>query len=121
MWAIYGARLGCKMAVLTNWDANQIADYEWFKNFFYNEVAPAFDIRCDQQCAYTKLSWNSIQLKDAISRLGTELNEEINEMMLFNPTVETSKFFKKTYVSPRRWGAMVREADIQKLLEKGIL
>lgn len=121
LWAIYGARLGCKMAVLTEWDTNSIADYEWFKKFFYGDIAPIFSADHTHTCIYTKQQWNSDRLAYEIHALGEELNTEIHEMMLFDPTIQTSKFFKKTYVSPRRWGAMVRETDIQKLLEKGIL
>jgi len=32
-----------------------------------------------------------------------------------------SKFFKQTYVNPRRWGVMIREKQIQDLLEKGLI
>jgi hypothetical protein len=60
-------------------------------------------------------------LNIAIKDLGEELNSEINEMMLFDPTPEISKFFKKTYVAPKRWGVMVREKQIQDLLEKGLI
>ena len=42
-------------------------------------------------------------------------------MMLFNPNEQMCRFFKKTYVNPRRWGAMVREKQIQDLLEKGLI
>jgi hypothetical protein len=31
------------------------------------------------------------------------------------------KFFKKTFVNPKRWGAMIREKQIQELLEKGLM
>ena len=56
-----------------------------------------------------------------VCALGHNLNAEINEMMLFDPDVQMSKFFKKTFVNPRRWGAMVREKQIQELLEKGLI
>ena len=39
LWAIYGARLGCKMTVLSDWDTNLISDYDWFKDFFNNVYA----------------------------------------------------------------------------------
>jgi hypothetical protein len=42
-------------------------------------------------------------------------------MMLFDPSEDMSKFFKTTYVNPRRWGVMIREKQIQDLLEKGLL
>ena len=121
LWAIYGARLGCHKAVLTDWDTNEISDYEWFKNFFYEEVAPEFDQFNDQKCAYTKLEWDKEALHKRICSLGRELNEDINEMMLFDPDPQMCKFFKKTYVNPKRWGVMVREKQIQELLEKGLI
>ena len=60
-------------------------------------------------------------LEIAIKDLGVELNDGINEMMLFDPNPEMCKFFKLTYVNPKRWGAMIREKQIQELLEKGLL
>jgi len=60
-------------------------------------------------------------LHKRICSLGRELNEDINEMMLFDPDPKMCKFFKKTFVNPRRWGAMVREKQIQELLENGLI
>ena len=42
-------------------------------------------------------------------------------MMLFDPEITSSKFFKTTFVNPKRWGAMVTEKQIQRLLEEGLL
>ena len=121
LWAIYGARLGCEMTVLTKWDTNLISDYDWFKNFFNNEVAPRFVGDNDMICSYTKLEWEQELLYKEVCRLGHRLNDDINSMMLFNPNEQMCRFFKKTYVNPRRWGAMVREKQIQDLLEKGMM
>lgn len=121
LWAIYGARLGCEMTVLSDWDTNLISDYDWFKNFFYSEVAPKFDGLNSHKCSYTKLEWDKEMLFKAVCSLGNVLNESINEMMLFNPDPKMCKFFKKTYVNPRRWGVMIREKQIQDLLEKGLI
>jgi hypothetical protein len=119
LWAIYGARLGCKLTVLSDWDTNQIADYEWFKDYFNKEIAPQFVGPI--VCRYTKLAWSKEALYEEICKLGKELNEGINEMMLFDPNPQMCKFFKKTFVNPRRWGVMIREKQIQELLEKGLL
>ncbi len=119
LWAIYGARLGCKLTVLSDWDTNQIADYEWFKDYFNKEIAPQFV--GDTVCRYTKVAWSKEMLYNAVCDLGKELNEGINEMMLFDPNPQMCKFFKKTFVNPRRWGVMIREKQIQELLEKGLL
>ena len=121
LWAIYGARLGCEMTVLSDWDTNQISDFEWFKDFFNNEVAPKFYGINDKTCRYTKLEWDSGMLHKEVCSLGRKLNQDINEMMLFDPEPKMCKFFKKTYVNPRRWGVMIRETQIQELLEKGLL
>lgn len=127
LWAIYGARLGCYNTVLTEWDANQIADYDWFKNYFNTTVFTAMLPGADtaaadlKTCVRTKVSWDNAVLYSEICRLGNELNNNVNEMMLFNPEPQVCKFFKKTYVNPRRWGVMIREKQIQEMLEKGLL
>jgi hypothetical protein len=119
LWAIYGARLGCEMTVLTDWDTNLISDYEWFKDFFNNDILPRFP--GDTVCNYSKVSYSHEMLYIAIQDIGLRLNEGINEMMLFDPNEQMCKFFKKTYVNPRRWGVMIREKQIQDLLEKGLI
>ena len=105
-WALYGARLGCEMTVLSDWNTNQISDYDWFKEFFEKERS-------------------SIDDQDHLQRktiaIGDRLNEEIQGMMLFDPNDQMSKFFKATFVNPKRWGAMVTERQIQDLLEQGLI
>ena len=120
LWAIYGARLGCEMTVLSDWEPNLIADYDWFKKFFYETILPRFP-GDDQRCARTKVTWNKDMLQIAIQDLGVKLNDNINEMMMFDPDPQICKFFKKTYVNPRRWGVMIREKQVQEMLEKGLI
>ena len=105
-WAIYGARLGCKMTVLNDWDTNQISDYDWFKGFFEDTKN---NIESDEH------------LRKLVNELGEEINEEVQGMMLFEPNDQMSKFFKTTFVNPKRWGAMITERQIQDLLEKGLI
>ena len=90
LWAIYGARLGCDMTVLSDWDTNLISDYEWFKDFFNNTILPRFP--GDTVCKYSKVSWNEEMLEIAIKDLGEKLSEGINEMMLFDPNPQMCKF-----------------------------
>lgn len=120
-WAMLGARMGCHKAVLTDWDTNLIADYSWFSKFFKEEVLPVFQGLDDCKCPISKVEWDSSMLEKGVISLGRQLNEEINEMMLFEPSVTSSKFFKATYTNPPRLGAMVREKQIQDLLEKGLI
>ena len=105
-WAIYGARLGCEKTVLSDWDTNLISDYDWFKEFFEKER-----IAIDDE--------DHLQRKTIA--IGDRLNEEVQGMMLFDPNDQMSKFFKATFVNPKRWGAMVTERQIQDLLEQGLI
>lgn len=106
MWALYGARLGCKKTVLSDWDTNLISDYDWFGEFF-NDIRYSFSSEHD--------------LYDEVCELGRELNASIPGMLLFDPDPMVSQFFKKTYTNPRRWGVMIREKQIQEMLEKGLI
>ena len=121
LWAIYGARLGCQMTVLSDWNTNLISDFDWFKGFFYDEVAINFNENPDQKCKYSKLEWDKDQLYNGVCSLGEDLNNDINTMMLFDPDPKMCEFFKKTFVNPKRWGVMIREKQIQDLLEKGLI
>ena len=94
------------MTVLSDWDTNQISDYDWFKDFFETERS---QIESEEH-----LQQKSIEI-------GNRLNEEVQGMMLFDPNDQMSKFFKATFVNPKRWGAMVTERQIQDLLEQGLI
>lgn len=124
VWALYGARLGCYKTVLTDWDTNLIADYDWFKDFFNNEVRVPFkgkDSDSQVSCLHTGTLWLPSLIKAETIRLGEQLNEEIPGMMCLTPSKKMSEFFKATYVNPRRWGVMVREKQIQDMLEQGLI
>ena len=87
----------------------------------YDDVAPKFEGENDMKCNYTKQQWEQELLYKEVCSLGHRLNSDINEMMLFNPNEQMCRFFKKTYVNPKRWGVMIREKQIQDLLEKGLI
>ena len=94
------------MTVLSTWNTNNISDYDWFNEFFE-------DIK-DNIASDDDLKQKTIDL-------GKQLNEEVQGMMLFEPNDDMSKFFKATFVNPKRWGAMITERQIQDLLEKGLI
>ena len=89
--------------VSTHTMTNQISDYAWFSDFF------------------TDISDNVVSgdLDQAISECAETLKHHIPDMMLFEPNPEYSKFFKFTYVPPKRYGAMVTEKQIQELMKNG--
>jgi hypothetical protein len=80
-----------------------------------------FNIEPTDKCKFTKAEWNNDLLDSAVCGIGKEINEKVNSMMLFDPEVTSSEFFKTTFVNPKRWGAMVTEQQIQRLLEEGLL
>lgn len=86
LWAIYGARLGCYMTMLTDWNYTNVRTFSYLNNLFDN-VAPKD---------------NNI-LKEEITRLGKELQENLK--ILTGPTyldADSSKFFKALYTNPPR-------------------
>lgn len=105
VWAIYGARLGCYMTTMTEWDPNLIADYAWIKEFFNTQIQPNIE----------KDNW----LQNELIRLETELNKNLTGMMMLPVHANISEFFKTVYVNPRRFGAMITEKDILNLIDKG--
>lgn len=96
-WAIFGARLGTYMTMLTDWDHNQV---QWFDN-----IAGLWD-------KYK----NSDPIKEADS-LGVELKDKLGlPMCALNP--EQSKFFKRHYLADKyNIGPLVREMDVIRKME----
>lgn len=105
IWAMYGARLGCKMTVLDKFNTNLINDYDWFKKFF------------DEVKADVVKNADNVSLEILTTITGDLLNEEIPGMVMIQPNKKMSEFFKLTYVNPKRWGVNIREKQIQDLLE----
>jgi hypothetical protein len=86
-WAIYGARQGCHMTNLTDWDFTEVRDFKWLNNFWETKASGL-----DEQ-----------QLKSMIIFYGEELCRKLN--ILTGPTCmtpEQSKFFKAVYTNPPR-------------------
>ena len=93
LWAIYGARLGTYMTMLTEWDYREV---QWF-DFLDKKWETV-----QKQDVQSMLS----QYGDSLSRLGMEI---------VNMTATQSKFFKHHYRSNwQNLGPMVREVDVNK-------
>jgi hypothetical protein len=86
LWAIYGARLGCHMTMLSDWDYTNVRTFTYLNNLF-DEIVPK----------------KEKQLKTEISRLGKDLRDELE--ILTGPSYmdpDQSKFFKVLYTNPPR-------------------
>lgn len=83
IWAIYGTRLGIyKTNIEKNFDISQISDYDWFKEFFKNEIEHLDPVN------------ESSKLLEPLRKI---LGINISDM-----TAAQSEFFKSVYEPPRR-------------------
>jgi hypothetical protein len=96
-WAIYGARLGTHMTMLTDWDHT---DVQWFDNF---------------PVLWEKYKNNNPVLSAGF--IGDELEARLGlPMCMYTP--EQSKFFKRHYKTDyRNHGLLVTEMDVIRKIE----
>ncbi len=103
LWSIYGARLGVYMGnVDAIFNIANISDYDWFKNYFYTEIAPQFD-GLDERCPRTGQIWSRSKLKAASSLLLTPLYKDLG-MKIADLDESQSMFFKEVYEQSKRLG-----------------
>ena len=81
-WAIYGARLGCYMTMLTDWDYRRVKDFDYLTQLFK-----------EQETKY---------ITDESLRLGHIIREKL-QITIADLDDENSKFFKGNYnpITPR--------------------
>ena len=88
LWAIYGARLGCYMTMLTNWDYLNVRTFSYLNDLF-KEVEPT----------------NESELLEQIISLGNKLRSQLDILVSINPLdADQSLFFKGLYTNPPRLG-----------------
>jgi len=93
LWCIYGARLGCYMTNLTDWNYTNVRDFEYHTKMWNEEIAPKF-IGSDQHCFRSGYSWDESKLKKEIYSLGKLLDEKLNlKLNMFTP--DQSAFVKE--------------------------
>lgn len=120
LWAMYGARLGCYMTNLTDWDYINVRDFEYLNNLFENDVKPRFEkgiIEHDdiyERCYKTDYTWSKTALEQEISYLGDKLRKgfglEIAEL-----DENQSRFYKAAYVNVPRMNKMFTEEELNQL------
>lgn len=102
LWAIYGTRLGIYSANIdSNFDISKIADYDWFRTYFNEEVAPALVGDGAERCRRTGLKWDHQLLQAASTRLLSPLYKDLG-LKIADVNPQQSEFFKATYEPPRR-------------------
>jgi hypothetical protein len=100
IWAIYGTRLGIYYANIDkSFDIASISDYDWFKSFFYETIAPQFE--GNKKCARTGQMWDHDLVRDASSKLLLPLRKDLG-LTIADFDAYQSEFFKRVYQSPKR-------------------
>ena len=104
LWCMYGARLGAYMTNLTDWDHDEIADYDWFNIFWEEQIKHKFETEdSTHHCLYTNYSWSYDKLWEENVNLGRRLKRSMG-LNVADFDESQSKFFKHVYVAPSRKG-----------------
>ncbi len=86
MWAIYGAREGLAMTMLSDWDYVNVRDFEYLNNLWAGRDDMPEDV-----------------VHEEIYRLGAELQNGLDVPIAIQPLdADQSKFFKTVYQNPAR-------------------
>lgn len=102
LWSILGARMGCQMTNLTNWDYINVRDFEYLNEFWLDEVAPKFEmVNSSDMCFKTGYCWDNKKLLSEIKSLGTILRDEL-QLEIAELDKESSQFFRKVFSNPPR-------------------
>jgi len=119
LWGMYGARLGCYMTNLTDWDYINVRDFEYLNKLFEEEVKPKFlntSGRASkiEKCYKTHFEWDADLLWNELSELGIKLRKHLDiEVAELDAT--QSKFYKSAYVNVPRMNKLFTEDDLNQL------
>lgn len=115
-WAMYGARLGAYMTNMTEWDINQVRDFEYLNRLFWEEVSDQFKGDETTKCHSSGYHYQKDLLWAEIAELGTKLRKEIGLQVAEFDELD-SKFFKRAYINLPRMGSYVTEDEMNALRE----
>jgi hypothetical protein len=117
LWAMYGARLGCYMTNLTDWDYVNVRDFRYLNDFFDNTVKPQFETPASSEtdrCYKTSFSWNTVDLQHVIADLGEKLRKGMGiEVAELSDT--DSRFYKAAQYNTPRMNKMFSEEELNEL------
>lgn len=113
LWAMYGARLGCYMTVLTDWDYVNVRDFEYINNI-WKEQTEKFEFDPNLSPFDKHQTWNQELLDAELKRLGDLLRNRVDlEIADLDP--QASKFFKRTHTPLPRMGVYQTESEMDEL------
>jgi hypothetical protein len=101
-WSIYGARMGCHMVNLENWDYINVRDFEYLNDLWAEEVSPRFEsYHSSYMCTTTGYCWNNDRLLAEIHHLGRQLRNDL-DLDVAELDENASKFFRSVFINPAR-------------------
>jgi len=103
LWCIYGARMGCQMTNLTDWDYINVRDFEYLNNMWANKILPKFEsVTSSDICTVSGYCWDNDKLLTEIEELGAEIRDHLDFAIADLFDENASKFFRKVYINPAR-------------------
>jgi len=120
LWAMYGARLGCSMTNLSDWDFVNVRDFDYLNQLFEETVKPQFEARPGkisqsiEKCYKSGYSWDSDSLRKAIINLGIDLRKGLGVEVAELDTIQ-SQFYKAAYINVPRMNKMFTEDELNQL------
>lgn len=117
LWAMYGARLGCYMTNLTDWDFVNVRDFDYL-NTLFEAQAMKFRVGLDapgaEKCYKTGLIWSRDVLIKHISALGEKLRKGLGLEIAELDEIQ-SKFYKASYINVPRMNKLFTEEELNQL------
>lgn len=118
LWAMYGARLGCYMTNLTDWDYVNVRDFTYLNNLWANTVAPQFTAQLDlasaEKCYKTSFVWDRAKLEEEIATLGNQLRKGMG-IDVAELDATQSKFYKSAIIHAPRMNTLFTEEELNEL------
>lgn len=118
LWAMYGARLGCYMTNLTDWDYVNVRDFEYINKLWVDTVMPMFESQTNsdvtEKCYKSDYTWDISKLESEIKSLGDQLRKGMGiEIAELDAT--QSKFYKSAIIHVPRMNKMFTEDELNEL------
>ena len=120
LWAMYGARLGCYMTNLTDWDYVNVRDFEYINKLWADTVVPQFAASTHGvsgstiKCYRTNYTYDADALWNGIISIGDKMRKGMGiEVAELNDT--QSKFYKSAIIHAPRMNTMFTENELNQL------
>ena len=102
LWCMYGARMGCHMTNLTDWDYINVRDFKYLNSYWRDVVSPTFESHTSPYiCTRTGYGWHQDKLMYELEFLGREIRDQLG-FDIAEIDENASKFFRRVFTNPLR-------------------